>query len=270
MRAKQLAPAQFKRIEDRAVDEAITLQEAAGLDVVTDGEVRRISFIGPLIDVVSGLESMPSPRQWHEGDKLVEFRMGFVVTGKVRRRRSLVTEEFAYASGRATKPLKVTIPSPLMLNMFWSPEHSTAAYTDPFALFADTVDILREEVRDLAAIGCEYIQIDAPELAVLVDPAARAALYEKNGISSNRLLAEGVDMINSVADAPGVTFGLHLCRGNNDGRWLAEGGYDSILKEIVKRATRFDIYFLEYDDARSGSFAPLADIPREIAQVELN
>ena len=74
-------------------------------------------------------------------------------------------------------------------------------------------------------------------------------------------------MINSVADAPGVTFGLHMCRGNNDGRWLAEGGYDRILKEIVKRATRFDIYLLEYDDARSGTFAPLADIPRDKAVV---
>jgi len=143
-----------------------------------------------------------------------------------------------------------------MLNMFWSAEHSSK-------LFADTVDILREEVRDLAAIGCEYIQIDAPELAVLVDPVAQAAIYEKNGISAKRLLTEGVDMINAVAEAPGVTFGLHTCRGNNDGRWLAEGGYEAILKEIVGRATRFQIYLLEYDDARSGSFAPLADIPNQ-------
>jgi 5-methyltetrahydropteroyltriglutamate--homocysteine methyltransferase len=122
---------------------------------------------------------------------------------------------------------------------------------------------LREEVRDLAAIGCEYIQIDAPELAVLVDPVAQAALYENNGISSKRLLSEGVDLINSVADAPGVTFGLHTCRGNNDGRWLAEGGYDQILNEIVRRATNFQVLLLEYDDPRSGSFAPLADIPRD-------
>jgi 5-methyltetrahydropteroyltriglutamate--homocysteine methyltransferase len=213
--------------------------------------------------VISGLEPMPVNRTWHEGGKLVEFKMGLAVTGKVRRRRSLVTEEFAYARGRATKPLKVTLPSPLMLNMFWSPQHSPSAYSDPFQLFADTVDILREEVRDLAAIGCEYIQIDAPELAVLVDPAAQAAIYEKNGISAKRLLTEGVEMINAVADTPGVTFGLHTCRGNNDGRWLAEGGYDAILKEIVTRATRFEIYLLEYDDARSGSFAPLADIPKE-------
>ena len=263
LRSKEITTAQFKKIEDRAVDEMIALQEAAGLDVVTDGEMRRISFIGPLSDVVSGLEPMPVNRPWHEGGKLVDFKMGLAVTGRVRRRRSLVTEEFAYARRRAKKPLKVTMPSPLMLNMFWSPEHSRQAYSDPFQMFADTVDILREEVRDLAAIGCEYIQIDAPELAVLVDPAAQAAMYDKNGISSKRLLSDGVEMINAVAQAPDVSFALHTCRGNNDGRWLAEGGYDAILKEIVERATNFQIYLLEYDDARSGSFAPLADLPKE-------
>jgi len=263
LRSKEITTAQFKKIEDRAVDEMIALQEAAGLDVVTDGEMRRISFIGPLSDVVSGLEPMPVNRRWHEGGKLVDFKMGLAVTGKVRRRRSLVNEEFAYARRQAKKPLKVTMPSPLMLNMFWSPEHSPQAYSDPFQMFADTVDVLREEVRDLAAIGCEYIQIDAPELAVLVDPAAQAVMYDKNGISSKRLLSEGVEMINAVAEAPGVTFALHTCRGNNDGRWLAEGGYDAILKEIVNRATNFQVYLLEYDDPRSGSFAPLADIPKD-------
>ena len=263
LRSKEITTAQFKKIEDRAVDEMIALQEAAGLDVVTDGEMRRISFIGPLSDVVSGLEPMPVNRRWHEGGKLVDFKMGLAVTGKVRRRRSLVNEEFAYARRQAKKPLKVTMPSPLMLNMFWSPEHSPQAYSDPFQMFADTVDVLREEVRDLAAIGCEYIQIDAPELAVLVDPAAQAVMYDKNGISSKRLLSEGVEMINAVAEAPGVTFALHTCRGNNDGRWLAEGGYDAILKEIVRRATNFQVYLLEYDDPRSGSFAPIADIPKD-------
>jgi len=263
LRSKDITTAQFKKIEDRAVDEMIALQEAAGLDVVTDGEMRRISFIGPLSEVVSGLEPMPVKRTWHEGEQLVDFKMGLAVTGKVRRRRSLVNEEFAYARRQAKKPLKVTMPSPLMLNMFWSPEHSPQAYSDPFQMFADTVDVLREEVRDLAAIGCEYIQIDAPELAVLVDPAAQAVLYDKNGISSKRLLSEGVEMINAVAQAPGVTFALHTCRGNNDGRWLAEGGYDAILKEIVRRATNFQVYLLEYDDPRSGSFAPIADIPKD-------
>src|SRR6516165_8490082 len=115
LRSKEITTAQFKKVEDRAVDDAIELQVTAGLDVVTDGEMRRVSFIGPLSDVIAGLEPMPLTRPWHEGGKLIDFRMGLAVTSKVRRRRSLVTEEFAYARGRATKPLKVTLPSPLIL-----------------------------------------------------------------------------------------------------------------------------------------------------------
>src|SRR5258708_32441437 len=122
----------------------IALQEAAGLDVVTDGEMRLISFIGPLSDVVAGLDRMPVNRTWHEGGKLVEFKMGLAVTGKVRRRRSLVTEEFAYARRQAKKPLKVTMPSPVMLNMFWSPALSRQGYSDPLPMFAGPTRITRE------------------------------------------------------------------------------------------------------------------------------
>ena len=150
-----------------------------------------------------------------------------------------------------------------MLALWWSPEHSTAAYTEPFTLFADAVDILRQEVRELAGLGCQYIQIDAPELATLVDDSQRQALYEARGISTARMLGEGIEMLNAIADAPGVTFGLHLCRGNNQGRWVSQGGYEVISKQVFRRATKYDVFLLEYDDWRSGSFAPLADIARD-------
>src|SRR5262249_40740406 len=173
------------------------------------------------------------------------------------------TEEFAYARGKTSKLLKMTLPSPLMLALFWSPQHSTAAYSDPFALFADAVDILRQEVHELAGLGCQYIQIDAPELATLVDESQRRATYEARGVSPERMLGEGIDMLNAVADAPGVTFGLHMCRGNNAGHWMSQGGYEVISKQVFQRATKYDIFLLEYDDWRSGSFEPLVDIPRD-------
>ncbi|MCS6927616.1 MAG: cobalamin-independent methionine synthase II family protein, partial [Candidatus Binatia bacterium] len=153
--------------------------------------------------------------------------------------------------------------SPLMLALFWSPEHSTAAYSDPFALFADAVDILRQEIRELAGLGCQYIQIDAPELATLVDESQRRMTYEARGVSPERMLGEGVDMLNALADAPGVTFGLHLCRGNNAGRWMSQGGYEAIAEQVFRRATKYDIFLLEYDDWRSGSFEPLTAIPQD-------
>jgi 5-methyltetrahydropteroyltriglutamate--homocysteine methyltransferase len=108
-----------------------------------------------------------------------------------------------------------------MLALLWSPKYSAAAHPDPFRLFRDAVDLMRNEVRELKALGCEYIQIDAPELATLVDPATREQAYEAQGISTGRLLDQGIDMLNAVADAPGVTFGLHLCRGNNAGKWMS-------------------------------------------------
>jgi 5-methyltetrahydropteroyltriglutamate--homocysteine methyltransferase len=264
--AGQLPTVEFKQIEDRAVDAAITLQEAVGLEIVTDGEMRRLVFTGTLTEAVDGLSSIPTPAwRWHgptpQDD--MDFRAPVSVTGKIRRRRSLATEEFAYARAKASKPLKMTLPSPLMLALFWSPEHSPAAYSDPFVLFADAVDILRQEVRELAGLGCQYIQIDAPELATLVDESQRHATYEARGISPERMLGEGIEMLNAVADAPGVTFGLHLCRGNNEGHWMSQGGYEVISKQVFQRATKYDIFLLEYDDWRSGSFAPLADIPHD-------
>jgi 5-methyltetrahydropteroyltriglutamate--homocysteine methyltransferase len=264
--AGQLPTPEFKRVEDRAVDEAIALQEKAGVDVVTDGEMRRSGFFGPLTDVLDGMSPLPAPPTRWRGptpQDEVTFQAAVCVTGKLRRRRSLTAEEFSYARGKASRPIKVTLPSPLMLALRWSPEHSTAAYSDPFALFADGVDILRQEVRELAGLGCVYIQIDAPELATLVDDTTQRGLYEARGISTARMLGEGIEMLNAVADAAGVTFGLHMCRGNNRGYWLSQGGYEAISKQVFQRATRYDIFLLEYDDSRSGSFAPLADVPRD-------
>jgi 5-methyltetrahydropteroyltriglutamate--homocysteine methyltransferase len=274
-----LLTSEFKRIEDRAVNEAIALQEGAGFDVITDGEMRRFLFTGSLTEAIDGLAPTPTgTMHWldqfihryeteevvrQEPEDVVMYPSPVAVTGKIRRRRSLATEEFVYARGQASKPLKITLPSPMMLYLWWSPEYSTAAYSDPFALFADAVDIIRQEVHELASLGCQYIQIDAPEVATLVDESVRRGVYDAHGISTERMLGEGIEMLNALADAPGVTFGLHLCRGNNQGGWLSEGGYEAIAKQVFQRARNYQVFLLEYDDWRSGSFEPLVDIPQD-------
>jgi 5-methyltetrahydropteroyltriglutamate--homocysteine methyltransferase len=265
-----LSTAELKRIEDRAVDAAVAQQEAIGVDVITDGELRRALFIGPLTETVEGFgptqEVIEPQRHWRtpSGPYVPQGPpQGFAVTGKLRRRRSLAAEEFTYLRARARKPAKVTLPSPLMLALLWSPKYSSSAYPDPFALFADAVDLVRAEVQEVAALGCTYIQIDAPELGTLVDQATRTNAYDAQGISTARLLGEGIDMLNAVADAPGVTFSMHMCRGNNAGMWMSEGGYEAISKQVFRRATRYDIFSLEYDDVRSGGFEPLRDIPTD-------
>jgi 5-methyltetrahydropteroyltriglutamate--homocysteine methyltransferase len=218
-----------------------------------------------LLDATTGLTRDSSvTKPWHEPDGgISELSLGLVITQKIQPQRSLVAEEYAYARARAHRPVKVALPSPMMLSMFWSPNAARDAYQDPFAAFADGAEVIRGEITELARLGCEYIQIDAPELATLTDPVASRALYENNGIDPKRILGEGLDILNSLADARGVSFGLHLCRGNNDGRWLAQGGYEAISKEVFRRATRYPTFLLEYDDARSGGFAPLADVPRD-------
>ncbi|HEU5155846.1 MAG TPA: cobalamin-independent methionine synthase II family protein [Streptosporangiaceae bacterium] len=264
--AGRLSAAKYKEIEDRAVDEAIALQEGAGLDVINDGELRRHSFIDQLTEAVEGLTPDPATDHVHvpfrdqTGEEKSAFKVPLSATEKLRRRRMMTVEEYSYARARARRPVKVTLPSPLMLFLVWSPERSRGAYSDPFELFADGLRLMREEAEELARLGCEYIQIDAPDFGQLVDESQRTA-WEEAGISVDRMFSEGVDILNEVANVSGVTFGLHLCKGNYESDWISAGGYEHLSKQLFRRATNFDVFLLEYDDERSGSFEPLSDLP---------
>ena len=268
--AREIATPEFKEAEDRAVDEMIALQENCGLDVITDGEMRRTHFIAPLTDVISGIKPIPAfTRVWRRphdknkpGDE-INIQVQYAVVEKIRRVRSLTNEEFTYARGRAKKPLKVTLPSPLMMALRWSRQYSREAYSDPFELFCDAAEIVRQEAQELAALGCEYVQIDAPELGMLCDPNRSKQDFADQGMAPERLLAEGMNIINSLADVPGITFALHICRGNNKGYYVGEGGYEVVAKQVFTRAHKFSQFLLEYDDWRSGSFEPLRDIPKD-------
>lgn len=265
--AGRLSTAHFKAIEDRAVDEAIELQQSVGLDALTDGEMRRNVFVDSVADAVEGVTRTPTTGQavvWHGGpdaseDTVAEWTLG--VTGKITPRRSLATEEFVYARARATKPVKVTLPSPMTLTLLWHPEFTPEVYPDTFDMYADLAAVVRHEVEALVALGCTYIQIDAPDLAKLVDDEGRR-FFQDAGADPDRVLTDGVDLLNDIVRGiDGVTFGMHLCRGNSRGRWRSSGGYDAISKAVFKRATEYDCFLLEYDDARSGGFEPLADLP---------
>jgi 5-methyltetrahydropteroyltriglutamate--homocysteine methyltransferase len=261
----QLSAPEFKRIEDRAVDQAIAMQEGAGLDVITDGELRRFSFLDQIIGELEGvalLEGAPVHFRGETEDWV--WHPPFTVTGKISQKRKLTIEEFAYSRARAAKTVKITLPSPLLLYSLWSPELSSAAYEDAYEMFVDGAAILRAEAEALAQLGCTYIQIDAPDIGSLIDPENRE-MREGRGMPTERTLTEGMDIINSVATIPGVTFGLHVCRGNNMSLWMASGGYDFLAEAVFGRLTNFDIFLLEYDDERSGSFEPLAKAPDDKA-----
>ncbi len=255
-----LSHGDFKRIEDRAVNEAIALQSEAGLDVITDGEMRRYAFFGHLIDSVEGYDKFGGwaiPFRDEQGNELIFKRP--VVVSKLKRLRPMCAEEFTYLRARAAKPVKVTLISAQQAAAYYDPEKSKGAYATIDAYLADVVDILRTEVGELVRLGCSYIQVDAPQYAALLDPAIREG-YRKRGNDPERLLDRCIELDNAViGEHPGVTFGIHLCRGNNQSKFYASGGYSPIA--AVFRRTRFQRFLLEYDDERSGGFEPLQHVP---------
>jgi 5-methyltetrahydropteroyltriglutamate--homocysteine methyltransferase len=266
--AGELADADLARAEDRAVDEALLLQEEAGLEVVTDGEMRRLSFQSQLPAAVEGFGEWDLDAflwgEWHS-DELGDLeirRPPIAVVGKLRRKRSLSGAELAYARERTDRVLKVTLPSPSLFANFYDPDRSREAYPTLEGFLADVAAILREEVEELVGLGATYLQLDAPHYPLLLDPRYRD-FYASRGWPAERWLDLGLELDNLViGDHPGVTFGFHLCRGNQASRWLVEGGYDWLAGEIFPRI-RAERLLLEYDDARSGGFEPLADVPED-------
>jgi 5-methyltetrahydropteroyltriglutamate--homocysteine methyltransferase len=266
--AGDLDPPEFKRVEDRAVDEALALQEEAGLDVVTDGELRRLSFQSQLPASVDGFGAWDLDAflwgEWHSdelGDMVVE-RPPIEVVGKLRRKRLPTVEELVYARARTTKVLKLTMPSPSLFGNFWNPDRSKPAYASLEDFLGDVAGLLREEVDELVGLGATYIQLDAPHYPLLLDPSLRD-FYESRGWPAERWLELGLELDNHViGDHPGVTFGFHLCRGNQASRWLVSGGYDWLADRIFPRINA-ERLLLEYDDARSGGFEPLAQMPED-------
>ena len=258
----ELSHSEFKKIEDRAVDESIALQIESGLDVITDGEMRRYAFYGHLIDAVEGYDKFGGwaiPFHDDEGNEVVIKRP--VVVSKLRRVRPLCEEEFTYVRARTDHPAKVTIISAQQAAAYYDAEKSKGAYATIDAYLSDLVDILKTEVEELIRLGCTYIQIDSPQYTGLLDPDIREG-YRKRGNDPDKLLDRCIELDNAViGNHPGVNFGLHMCRGNNQSKYYASGDYEPIAS--VFERTKFNTFLLEYDDDRSGGFEPLKHVPAD-------
>ncbi|MGH3021169.1 MAG: cobalamin-independent methionine synthase II family protein [Gaiellaceae bacterium] len=257
----ELSDAGFKRVEDRAVDEAVALQERVGIDVVTDGEQRRNVFASQLVQASDGFEAVTGNEvDWFTLDGEVERSpVTVAVTGKLRRRRHFCAEELSYLRARTSLPVKATVPSPTMYAYYWAPGISDGAYSSSQAYLEDVTDLLRDEVAELVRLGAEYVQIDAPELGMLLDPHQQEWFAAK-GFDADRLIHDAVELSNAVVAGTPARVGLHVCRGNDANRYMARGGYERLAREVFPR-TAADVLLLEYDDERSGGFAPLAHVP---------
>lgn len=268
MRGGKMPYPEYRAIEDAAIDDAIKLQEDVGLQVVTDGELRRDIYFGWWVSGMDGMSMIPGERvvHFHGKDPSADFdvQIPFQVTEKLTAKECPGLDEFNYASSKTDKVVKITLPSPLiMVANFWG-KVSEEVYPDPRELATEARDVLVEWMKQLADAGCTYMQLDIPELAV--------AYGDKNfgdpnvtlpGMTLDEYLDFGTELVGSVAevDLPGVTLAMHVCKGNGTQSWIGEGDYSEFSKHVFSKASGFDIYHFEYDDERSGDFSMLADLP---------
>jgi 5-methyltetrahydropteroyltriglutamate--homocysteine methyltransferase len=261
LRDKTITPEQFAVIQDRAIRDVVALQEQAGLQSITDGEFRRASYWSHFVDAVAGMTVCEASFLFHDERDQMKFTAPKTI-GKLRRARSASVDEFKFLKSVTKGTPKITMPSPPTMH-FWVGRAGVdaAAYPDDDLFFADLARIYQEEIRDLAAAGARYIQLDDVPLVMLCDPNIRDAVRAR-GEDPERLITQYIGLMNeSVKDAPAdMTVAMHLCRGNYKGRWLSEGGYDYIAERLFNQVNA-DAFFLEYDTPRAGDFTPLEHVP---------
>lgn len=263
-----LDDAGLRAVEDECIREVVTLQQDAGMKAVTDGEYRRSFFHIDFLERIDGVEQVPGglPVKFHSRSSEVEFAPpGLKVTGKVKRSRGINTDDFAYLKSvvDGDHVAKLCIPSPTMLHFRGGRKGvDETAYPDMEDFFADLAAAYREEIAALGDLGCTYLQLDDTNLAYLCDPALRenARRLGEDPDELPRLYARLIN--DSIKGRPqDMSVCIHLCRGNFKSAWVAEGGYEPVA-EVLFNELGVDGYFLEYDDERSGDFAPLRFVPK--------
>ena len=247
--------------EDRHIGDAIRLQEDVGLEAVTDGEYRRGIFFGHFGAAVSGFTEMEAEMSFRDAAGAPLRYRAAVVAGRLARQRGIATDEFRFVRALTRRTPKVTLPSPSSQHFNrWRVGVSERAYPDLEDFFADVTAIYRAELADLAALGATFVQLDDVPLGLLCDPQHRAAFAAK-GYDPATMLDRYIALVNGVLAGrpPGLVVGIHVCRGNNQGKWLGEGPYDFVASHAFARLGA-DAFFLEYDSPRAGGFEPLRHV----------
>jgi 5-methyltetrahydropteroyltriglutamate--homocysteine methyltransferase len=255
---------QLRAAEDRAILQVLEKQSQLGLDVVTDGEMRRGSWLTDMADAVEGFVSERVPLEWKGPGGGVEGSTAHAAGAKLRKVRKMTGHEVPFLKKNTRAPFKVTLPAPsnFMLASY------KAGITDKFYpthadLLKDLVEIARDEVQWLASQGVQYIQFDAPYYSHYLDPRQQAHMRQA-GLDPDKELENAIAGDNAaMRDVPraGLTLALHVCRGNSRSRWYTEGGYDAIAEKLFG-LLQVDRFLLEYDTDRSGGFEPLRLVPR--------
>lgn len=265
----EIGAAELRAVEDRAIREVVKMQEDVGMQGITDGEFRRTlwnaDFLSQFhgIKVVEGLAPDATKSFQNPNSNVQRSPTQFVVTGKLAHDHGIETENFKFLASVTKQTAKQCIPSPSLVHFRTGRGGvDKTAYPQMEEFFADLARVFREEIADLAAAGCRYLQIDDVNFAYLCDPKMREGA-RKIGEDPDKLPALYARLINDcIKDRPAdMAVCTHLCRGNFASAWVAEGGYDPVA-EVLFNELAVDGYFLEFDTARAGNFAPLRYMPK--------
>jgi 5-methyltetrahydropteroyltriglutamate--homocysteine methyltransferase len=249
-------------IEDEAIRDVVRRQQDIGLQAVTDGEFRRLDWFMDFKYAIGGIEKLEErvkvPFRNRDGALDFEF-VAYRVGERMRLADTIFAEDFAFLKSVATAVPKLTIPSPSMMHYPAGRGVDREVYPDWELFYSDLAAVYRRQIAGLASLGCSYLQLDDTSLALLNDPARRAALGE--GAETQHL--RYIRLFNdSVAQKPAdMTICTHLCRGNYKSGWMAEGSYEHVAEALFSEL-HVDGFFLEYDDERSGGFEPLRFLPK--------
>jgi len=255
---------QLRQKEDDAILAALAKQRSIGIDVFSDGEMRRGSWLTDMAEAVSGFVPQKVSIEWKGPGGGLEGSSANAVGGQLRKDRKLAAHELPLLKKSSPGPFKITLPAPSnFLVPSFKPGLTNRFYPTQADLLPDLVEIVRDEIQWLVSEGVEYIQLDAPYYSFYLDPVQREKL-RNSGRDADREFEMGIAGDNAaIANVPHdrVTVALHICRGNSRSRWFTEGGYDAIAEKLFGslNAHRF---LLEYDTDRSGGFEPLRLVPR--------
>ena len=256
------------QLEDQHIQRILAKQKELGFELATDGEFRRRNFMSDFTDAVDGFDMGDAvTRAWNAGDARAApvSSVTGIVTKKLRQTRLLTGHELPFLKKHCSTAIKMTLPSATQFPAIsFKAGITDKAYKNHSALLADIVEIMKSDLSKLSAEGVSYIQIDAPRYSYYMDAKWREWIRTELKVDPEKALDEAINADNAcfkAARRPGVTLAIHLCRGNNRSHWYAEGGYDAIAEKMFGKL-EVDRFLLEYDDKRSGTFAPLRFIPK--------
>ena len=261
-KAGRIDDAQLRKAQDEAIRDIVAFQESIGLPSITDGEFRRRSWSAGFIDAIDGFGLRDGTLSFRDETRVIGVAASPYAKAPLKRKKRIVADDYRFLKSVVKRGVpKVTMAAPDVMHYFLGPK-AFDAYKDREAFFADLVKIYREEIRDLAADGCTYLQLDDTALPCNCDAHARQDVVNR-GENPDELTERYAKLFNeAIAQKPrDMTVAVHLCRGNLKGAWMAEGGYEPIAEALFNRLDA-TVYCLEYDTERAGDFAPLRYVPK--------